>query len=231
MGQPLLGLTAHLAKVVEGFRPAGVNTAGDQVKGPTHQRKGQQGHGGQPPVDADGHHRQHQQQGEAAIKGGQQRLAGRLLHRVHIVGGQRHQVAAALALEVAGGLAAQLVKQLHPQPLAEAERGTKQQLAPGHAQPVDRQPGAEQQPQLKQQGAAGQPASHHGIDHLADMARDPDAKHSHPGEQQRGTGIGAFMLPDKGGHQPAEAHRLALPKRRLRVQRADCSHCAARLAK
>jgi hypothetical protein len=98
-------------------------------------REGQQGDGGQAPVDAEEHDAQHHHQGQRAVEAGQQRLARGLFDGVDVVGGERHQVAGALALVEGRTLRRQAPVQTGAQFDAEAVGGRIQAQAPGHAQP------------------------------------------------------------------------------------------------
>jgi hypothetical protein len=109
--------------VVEGAeavqrQPRGlVHMARDPPERQRHEGEGQQHAGGQPGVDPQRHHRHHQHQGERAVEAGQHGLASRHLHRVDVVGGQRHQVAGASVLVKARALQ----RQARIEPLAQLD--------------------------------------------------------------------------------------------------------------
>jgi hypothetical protein len=141
-------------------------------------------------------------QGQRAVEAGQHGLAGGHFDGVDIVGGERHQVAGALALVEAGALQRQARVQAGAQRDAELVGRAVQDLAPGDAQEIDAGADQQQRADFHQQRVAGQGVGCQAVDHGTDLARHPDAEGGHTGQHGAGQDIGAAVLAHKTADQP-----------------------------
>jgi hypothetical protein len=71
-GHGLLHVVVQAREAVERLAPGIVHAARDRPEAPRHERKRQQRHQGEAPVDAERHHRDHQHQRQGAVEAGQE---------------------------------------------------------------------------------------------------------------------------------------------------------------
>jgi hypothetical protein len=128
------------------------------------------------------------------------------LHRIDVIGGQRHQVAGAARLEEARALQRQALVQLRAQLDTHAEGRRKELQAPRHPQAVDGHAGGQQQAHFAQQRIAVQLARHERVDHAAHLARQPDDEQRDAEQHHARRGIGAPMAEHEATDEVGEGH-------------------------
>ena len=190
--------------------------AGDAPEGVRHERKRQEGNEGQPPVDAEEHHRQHHHQRERAVEGREHRFAGRHLDGIHVVGGERHQVAGALALVKIRSLPGKPAIQPRAQLDAELVGSGEQLQTPADAHEINGQTHRRQPGELHQQFAPAEPVRYQRIDHRANLARNRYREHGDDDEHETGRGVGKPVLAHEGADELGQGHEVSCAGRACR---------------
>ena len=199
-------MVVELAKAVQRVFGGPVNLVGNAPERQRHQRKRQQRSQRQAPVNAQRHHGHHHDQGQRAIKARQHGLTRGHLHRVDVVGGQRHQVAGALLLKEMRPLQAesriQACTQLGAQPVARS----KQLQPPGHAQKVNGDSSQQQPAQLHAQNLARHDSGHQAVHHVAHLARNKHRECTYGCQHQARKQVRAPVLANVKANQAGQSH-------------------------
>ena len=219
----LLHVLVQAREPVERLPPRVVHVPRDRPERPRHERERQQRDDAQPPVDAQRHHRDDEHERQRAVEAREERLARRHLHRVDVVGRERHQVARALAVEEGRPLHGEALVQPHAQLDTQPERRAEQRETPAHAQQVDRDAHRDQDRDLAPQCRACHRAGDEPVDDVADAPRDEHGQHRDAHEHQRGARVRAPVAPRETGDE--------LQQRQGTGRMSDCARAGARAKK
>ncbi len=202
----LLHVLVEAGEAIERQARRAMYVARDEEEGDGHERERQQRDPSEAPVDAEGHHRHDEHQRQAAVEPREEGLPGDHLDRVDVVGGERHQVAGALPMEVRRTLKRQPLVQADPEFDAEPEGGGKKLQAPADAEKIDRHAHGDENGQFTPQRTAMERPGHEGVDDVPDPTGNPHRQHRDQHQHRPGARVGTPMATGEAQDQLRKGH-------------------------